>query len=255
MEKKKKKRNRSIYDKKDGFYARVNLYIIRHLYYHLKTKKAEQFIYETETTARTASVDLYEFTGLSRQVFYKAFRGGNFSLPSRVLNTITYYFNLDRKYFQKDGKLIEIKGITEDDWKCFFECKYPGSVPGYGFKPKDDDEYDGGQRRSQHDEKLWQGYGRVEEQIANITDGEYITENYGTDTAIFRLYYYLTRGEHFQEASRLGQFMDSLSKLRIADWKELEDNLPRMEGCLRLLQKHGSYVEAYIKCRKYEAEN
>ena len=82
---------RNILGIKDGFNTRVNLYIIKHLYYRMK--KADQFM-KTGSGKRKASIDLKEEILISRQRLDRIFNGMNFEMTASETEAITGLFNI-----------------------------------------------------------------------------------------------------------------------------------------------------------------
>ena len=68
---------RNILGKEDGFNTRVNLFIIRHMYYHMK--KAEQFMVEGEGKRKNRLTSKHNIS-ISAHRFTRMYKGGNFEL-------------------------------------------------------------------------------------------------------------------------------------------------------------------------------
>ncbi len=117
---------RNILDFETGFNVRANLYIIRYLYYHMK--KADIFMMEGEGKRRK-SVALKEYVPISRTRFRRIFDGENFEIASEDKRKISECFNISTEYFRKEGELIQIHGLTQEDWKCFFFQQYNDVAP------------------------------------------------------------------------------------------------------------------------------
>lgn len=223
---------RNILGIKDGFNTRVNLYIIKHLYYRMK--KADQFM-KTGSGKRKASIDLKEEILISRQRLDRIFNGMNFEMTASETEAITGLFNISKEYFKKDGELISIHNITRNDWECFFAQQY-GS---YTVKKT------GAGNNVE-------GMKKVETALEEIIKKDYIESHYDTKAALYRIRYYFKHGVTYKVVSAFSKFLENLQLIKISDWKELEYKPSEMAGYLPLLKKHYEYVNAYLKCRELE---
>lgn len=223
---------RNIMNRKDGFNTRVNLYIIKHLYYRMK--KADQFM-KTGSGKRKASIDLKKEILISRQRLDRIFKGENFEMTALETKTIAGLFNISKEHFEKNGELISIHNITREDWECFFAQQYGNyTVEKTG--------------RGNNVE----GMKKVETALEQIIKKDYIECHYDTKMALYRIRYYFKHGVTYKEVSAFSKFLENLQLIKISDWKELEYNPSEMEGYLPLLKKHYEYVNAYLKCRELE---
>ncbi len=226
--------NRNILDKETGFNVRTNLYIIRYLYYHMK--KAGMFM-ESGSYKRMKTVDLQDFIQISKPRLYRIFNGDRFELTARESANMIEIFNIRAEYFKKNGELIEISGITENDWYCFFGQTYgEKSVKKLGVLP----------------DEMAEKAEKVQKALNELPKKDYIKNHYDTSHPLFRIHYYFEQGTTFKEFNRLQEFLESLKALKISDWKELADKPEDMKKYLQLLKKHYEYVDAYIKYREFE---
>lgn len=88
--------------------------------------------------------------------------------------------------------------------------------------------------------------------LKNLVQKDYIANHYDADTAIYHIHYYFEKHATFIAVSNLSIFLNSLERLKISDWKVLNDNPAAMKKYLGLLEKHYEYVNAYMKCREFE---
>lgn len=224
---------RNILDNTTGFGVRINFYIIRYLYRHVKLHDSFRDI---ETNR---AINFYtEIINISRQRFARLQNGENFELKKEEMDYITKKFNIDGEYSQKNAKIIEIYSLDEDDWKCYFKEKLQCSDIKVHYSSPER------QRRSN----------KVEEQLKKLVKKDYIVKNYTSDTCIYRLYYYFQYGVPFFEKSRLTNFIEALEKLKISDWKELDNDPERFQYCCDLIRKQYEYTWAFAKCRELEKE-
>lgn len=225
---------RTILDIANGFNTRVNLYIIRKLYYRMD--KADRFM-TSGIGKRKASVDIKEEILITRQRLDRIFCGYNFEMSSSESKTIAGLFNISTDYFKENGNLVSIHGITKEDWECFFSRQYGAeSVTNIG---KTKSEIDAGMKKV---------YGALEE----VLKKDRIEQLYDTNTALYRIRYYFKHGVAYREVGAFSKFLESLELIKISDWKELEKDPADMRKYLPLLKKHYEYASAYLKCRELE---
>lgn len=225
-----------ILSREDGFNTRVNLFIIRYLYYHMK--KASSFM-KAGKGKRQMSVDIKEYVGIPRQRFDRIFKGDNFQITEENAKDISGLFNISADYFKKSGLLIEIYGIDRNDWKCYFSQQYKGSVESAPYTPK-----------VRTDRAV-----EVDKKLCELIKGNYIAKHYDTKTTLYRIHYYFENGVAFKEVSPFNKFLENLQLIKISDWKELEYNPAEMAKYLPLLKKHYEYINAYLKCKELEQLN
>lgn len=225
---------RNILNKENGFNTRVNLFIIRYLYYHMK--KASIFMKEG-TKKRQASVDLKEYTLISRQRFARIFQGSNFEITALESKTIAERFNISKEYFKKDSELIPIYGITQDDWKCYFYESYGKGASVSLHKPSNETNA---------------GMENVKDYLKKIIKKKYIIEHYDTSSPVYRIYYFFENGVTYRDTNTLDKLLENLELLKISAWKELATDPDKMKKYFNLLEKHYEYVKAYLKCQELE---
>ena len=224
----------NILDMQNGFNTRVNLYIIKYLYYNMK--KADKFM-EDRGGRRKASVELNIILEISLQRLNNIFNGCRYSMDEKTSVRIAKLFNISTDYFKKNSEIIQIYGITKDDWICYFYQRNNQSVVK-------------GQISN-----LKERAGKVKQFLKDITKAEYIASNYDTGSPLYRVYYYFATGKEYKEVGRLDKFLDAIEILKIDDWKELKGDTEKMRKYLYLMKKHYEYVYAYLKCRELEEEN
>lgn len=223
------KSGRNIMDFKTGFNVRANLYIIRYLYYHMN--KANKFMMEGKGKRRK-SVGIEKYVPISRTRFKRIFDDENFEISSEDKKTISECFNINEEYFKKDGELIPIHELTQEDWKCFFSMQYN----------------DGKIKLTKTRTEIEAGTEKVEGSLKKLTKKNHVANNYSTKTAVYRIHYFFENGAVFKEESALNLFLESLELLKISDWEELEKNPESMRKYVGLLEKHYEYASACVKC-------
>ncbi len=228
---------RNILNKEDGFNTRVNLFIIRYMYYHMK--KAEQFMVEGEGKRKRA-VDLKTYISISGHRFTRMYRGENFEITADESKTIANCFNISADYFKKEGELIPVYGVTRDDWKCYFYKHYGEKVSVQLVKTSNDKD---------------EGEKKIVNCLREITKKNYIVSHYDTDAPLYRIYYFFENGIAFKGTSVLNKLLEDLKLLKISNWKEFADDPKTLKEYLVLLEKHYKYLKAYLECRELEQTN
>lgn len=223
----------NILDMKNGFNTRVNLFIIKYLYYNMK--KADEFMY-SNGGRRKASVNLNETLEMSLNRLNNIFNGLNYSMDKGLSEHIAGLFNISTDYFKKDSELIQIQGLTKDDWVCYFYNRKQTSVA----KGQISD--------------LKERVEKVNECLKNIKKDGYIAQNYATSSPLYRIYYFFSTGKQYKEVTRLDKFLDAIKILKIDDWGEIKSDMQKMKKYQDLMKKHYEYVCAYIQCRELEEE-
>lgn len=224
-----------ILDRTTGFNTRVNLFIIYRMYYD--TKKASSLMAPGKGR-RGISKDLGAEIKISRQRLFKIFRGSKYSMDGTTVDRVARLFNISTDYFGKDSELIKIHGLTEDDWKCFFQQRNPSSVD----------------HVTKFQKELENGEKKVKERLTEITDFKYVANYYATESPVYRISYYLYNGTAYQGASRMDKFLQALEDLDITDWKVLIDDKKKLIKYMELMKRHYEYANAYFKCQELEGK-
>ena len=238
----------NILSMENGFNTRVNLFIIRYLYYHMK--KHSKFLKKGKGT-RQASVDLNVYVGISRPRFTRIFSGENFEMAETQSRDISKLFNISADYFKKNGKLIEIHGIDRDDWKCYFNSEFRGSVI---MDELDEQTTPKEEIEKWKKEKMARAL-KVDEKLQELVETNFVANHYDAKTALYRIHYFFKNGVAFTEVSTLNKFLKYLQLLKISDWKALKSNPEEMKKYLDMLEKHYEYINAYLKFIELEKMN
>lgn len=221
---------RNILDCETGFNIVVNLYIIKYLYDNLKLDK---LFYCDNGRKENFHIFISE---INRQRFYRMQQAENFELTKEERERIEVKFNIYEEYFAKNGKIIEIEGLDKADWKMFFhQCNPDFIIEDYVTQ-----------------KQVVEAYKKVDKLLKQLVSKDYIPKTYPVDTVIYKIYYYFHYHVTFKEKSRLTHFMESIDKLRISDWKEIENDPVQLEHYKNLLHKHYEYIWAFSKCKELE---
>lgn len=216
-----------------GFSTRVNLFIIRHIYRYIK--KAEYFILRNESK-RPVTMDIKDITGFTRKRLNDIYNGQRYDMYRRESEHLAELFNINENYFRQNGWMIDIHGLTQEDWKCYFYENHHKSVE----KPKLTDS----ERKNKSD--------AVKNALDDLVKDGHIPDNYDKTTAVYHIYYYFSRHETYRPVTELEEFLNRLDKLKISDWKEIIRDPGRLEKYHRLLQMHTEYTGAYLKIHNIE---
>ena len=224
---------RYILDKNNGFNVMVNLYILRYMYSHMN--KAECF--EDATGMRKKSQDFHTtIINISRQRLSRILNGERFEISKEERANLCNMFGIEAKYFLRNGEIISIRTLEENDWKCFFN---------YTFYL----DYEVGVPNKKRDELVE----KVTSALKTLANEKVVLSEYESDTPVYRIYYYYKNGVTYKEESRLTRFLKALSQLRISDWDELED-LEQMKNYAEMLSKHTDYVNVVIDYHRLREE-
>ena len=129
-------------NEKNAFNIMVNLYIRRYLYRYME--KASVFMDTTGQRKKSIGFDIE--VHMSRQRIINILHG-RFMLTEGI-KQLSDKFNIEKKYFQANGKCIEIETLHEDNWKSFFNVNY-------GTTYKVDEEQGDEEKQSEKVKKLW----------------------------------------------------------------------------------------------------
>lgn len=218
---------KKVLDKKSGFGARVNLYIIRYLYYHMK--KADKFT-EQGKGARKKSIPLENLVSISRQRFDRIFHGSNYQITKNEIQNLANMFNISSEYFQANAELINIYSLSLDDWQVFCGVNEKFFTVNQKEKIRN----------------------KVSKELKRLVEKDHILKTYDTSTAIYRIYYYFENGTTFREATPFHKFLENMELIKISDWKEIDNDSDTMSHYLTLLEKHYDYLRSRIRCKELE---
>ena len=157
--------------KENAFNIMVNLYIIRYLYRH--REKASVFMDETGQRKKTKGFDVE--VNMSRQRIINILHG-RFMLTGKI-KQLSGKFNIDEKYFQANGKFIQIGTLTERDWKIFFE--------------KSELVYFDVFRTEPEEKEIPR---KVLATLESLLNPNLVENTYASNTALFKVHYYWKNG-------------------------------------------------------------
>ena len=231
-----------------GFYIRINLYIIRYFWNHLRNK------------AVWGDEDIYSLLDISRQRFGRIIGGANFFMSPETVADISGKLGIDKKYLtvvqdkdntpddkamKPDDKIIHIDGVTFEDWKIAFSRLIT---------------MEANQKRMEGDKVALENHTKKEEEALNkiegalsehIADG-FISDKYGKSAPLFRIYYYFSKGFTYKEGAYADHLINELSLLNMREWGER--NIHELKKYQTILSKHLEYINALLVIGKYKDE-
>lgn len=220
---------RNLLNKDTGFNVMVNLYVIRYLFSHME--KAECFM--DKNGKRKKSKDVYDILGITRQRMHRILHGEGFEMSKDNREKLKNLFDIEDEYFNKNGKMVEVHLITEEDWKFLFAVKYKVDLNVFGSS----------RQKAEHIEK-------IEKALERLLKKNVVENEYATDTAIYKIWYLWKNGVKHKEESNVDTFIRALDKLQIRDWIAIEDDLEKMEWCRGELLKHANYLRIVYEYKK-----
>lgn len=223
--------SRGTYDCDSGLPIRVNLYIIKSMYYGMK--KANVFMVNN-AGRKPKSVPIYgNFLPISRQRFDRINNGERFEFTNKEVNDIVDRFGIEMKYFRRDNPdMFDISGIDFTDWQCYYNCYHNGS---YSVSV--------GNINDRAD--------MVKEKLKELAHKDW-KQSPDKKNPLYRIWYYFHTGERYEEESRADKCINALRNMKYKDWLESPEKL---EEASQLLKKHYDYVAAFMTIERLGKEN
>ena len=222
-----------------GFHIRVNLYILRYFWKHLRNQEAWE------------DVDMYSLFGISRQRYGRMIGGENFYLPSGTVNSICSQLAIDPKYLtvaegtgipQKD-RLIHIEGLKYEDWQAGFNRLLTVEA---NERRREEDKASLGEPEAGEIMAIKTIKNALNQHVAN----GYIQEHYDNNTPLFRICYYFSKRITYSEGEYAKYLMNELKRLKVQEWKQAEtDSLKEYK---EILSEHLEYINAQLVIKRYE---
>lgn len=220
-------RARNVFDVTTGLPIMINLFIIKHLYYHMK--KADCFI-EESSGKKPRSVEIYgNVIPISRQRFDRINKGERFELTSREADAICSTFGIDIKYFRRDDPVaIDIPDVNLTDWKCFYKVEH-NCLYHFSSELKDRDIKN---RCNKVKEAL--------KHIAGIDWGEYKDNQ----NPLYMVWYYFRYGVRYEAESNIDKYIKALQEIKCTDWNDRD--MEELEDCCQLIKKQYDYINSLL---------
>ena len=222
-----KKSVRNIYDKETGLPIRVNLYIIKYIYYHID--KAQCFIEEKIVGKRAKSYEIYgSELPVSRQRFDRINKGERFEISHNEAQQIIEKYGIDIKYFRKEEPIMfELDDITVTDWKRFYACKY----------------------KSVHNEVKTASKDELEKSTKKILEALNALVNKGWEkldksNPLYSICFFFTNGRKWESEDNLTLFRKVLERMDYTEWEEVE--IASLKKDFALMKKHYNYIQALL---------
>ncbi len=212
---------RKTYNANTGFAIMVNLYIIRYISYHIK--KASDFSNDEESLK-----SIYEKLHISRQRFGRINKGFAFEMTRDEAEHITNMFGIGKKYFIEEPQEILDIGVTEADWKCFYEARYKVKFKNIDYKKSGKAE-------------------KIKKALKELTsDWE---KKLAQQDPMYAINYYFRHGRKFDNFSKLQALETILNSITYEVWENL--SIESLEKYKKLLEDHCRYVNAFITIRQF----
>lgn len=215
-------------DTETGFNTRVNLYIIKYLY--RKLKKPDGFLEDIKTSTKK-HLDISSIINITKPRLNRIINGENYCMPANESEYIAEIFNISKDYFKKNSLLISIHGITPIDWKCYFHQEKGDNIRTLNLS----------------DAEIKDNHTKVDKALKDIIEPSYIPKHYDKEEELYHIYYYFTKGVAYKSDTPINQFLESLTTLKISDWKELTGSPEQLKEYQLLLKKHFEYISACLK--------
>lgn len=228
---------------KEGLPVRINLYIIKFIYYEMKKDRAKIFNEKNETGKKLKAIPIFstKHFPLSRQRFDRINRGIPFRLTNEEAKTMADCYGIDIKYFTGDeDSYFKIQRVEEENsenknmpeyideisWKYFY--KYTYSVDYFIKKNKR----------------------KISKEIADL---EYslkeLVANWRSlkqDDPLFAICYYFHYNASLGEkVGHIERLKECLQEMDISEWDNLYPST--YEEIFPFIEKHYQYLQAIIR--------
>ncbi|MCM1101156.1 MAG: hypothetical protein NC398_07200 [Acetatifactor muris] len=224
---------KNLYDGNTGFPIIINLYVIKYLYYHIK--KADCFMDE-DYGRKAKAYPIYGTRGfpVSRQRFDRIKKGHTFEFTRGEADSVTETYGIDNIYFRKTEPVpFEIKGISDAEWKCFYNIKYEGH---YGL-PDDIKKLE----TVRQPEAIKKKSKKVEDALKGLAEG---WEKLEHDNPVYAVCYYFHYGERFDKPDIIKNLKDILSVIAYREWDK--EDIGSLKEILSLMKGHYQYVSSLV---------
>ena len=221
-----------------GFYIRINLYIIRYFWNHLRNK------------AVWGDSDLYSIFNISRQRYGRIIGGFNFFLPPETVKHICGKLGIDEKYLTvwedkdntPDDKIIHIDGLTFEDWETAFYRLF--TMEADQKRKKEERE-----KLEEPTDKEKKALNAIKSALSNHIAYGFISDKYGKRAPLFRIYYYFSKGVTYKEGDYAEHLINELNSLNVREWRQIDtDTLKKYQ---KAFSEHLEYINALLVMRKY----
>ena len=218
---------RRIYDKYSGYAIRVNLYIIRFIYYHIE--KDSCFILDEALTGKKkkVSASLYaEDYFLSRQRMSRINHGERFEFSENAAQKMRDLFGISKHYFLKEAnEPFKIKGIKKLDWACFYKTQFY----------LEDEE-----ASKLSEDEILERYKKVKDALHRLV--ETWENSLTSDDPLYLICFYYHYGEPYDKSLRHIEYLkELLQNIRYEEWEK--ENRESIEQAYQLLERHYRYLQ------------
>lgn len=198
-------------DWEDYLYVKINLYICREIYNKLKPgnklhNSFESDVQKSNSNKRKKSHMTFEYamdlgaenSNHIRRIFKS---NGKSRLSDDDILKLTDRLAISEEYFKAGTKkMLEVPGLSIEDWKFFFNSKYKNNIPNVS--------------------RIGRSVGTINDKIADLVKSN-IFANYGSETEIYHIFWYYYKGEKYKGesvADKVKRIFEELHNLNYNDW-------------------------------------
>lgn len=221
---------KNLYSKNEGLPIRINLYVIKYIYYHIK--KADRFLVDPKARGKAKAYPIYtNWLPMSRQRVDRINHGDPFELSNREAMDICERFGLNDKYFKGDNAAVfEIEGIeTDTDWKCFYLNKYGVD---YTMPNEAENDKDCETRRK-----------NVENVLKTLISSDW-EKQLNQDDPVYKVCYYFHYGKRSDEPDNKKLLEKVLRNIEFREWES--EPIKSLKEYHKLLKGHYDYISSLI---------
>lgn len=229
---------------KEYINVKINLYVCLELYRVFRTRRelnVEAFLVKNgeNTKGRPTYKKLQEVWEFSCNDNYRKFdriliSNGNSRFTKDEAKRIANIVGIEEEYFVGGkNKVIQVPGISEEDWNYFFNERYDNKIPNcnsYRIKKEIVD--------------------KVKKQIFELAVSN-IEINYATTEPIYRINYFYKTGKTYKQISRIDSiknYIDELNKITVEEWETCE---ALWDTASSVLQEKLDVIHSLMILKKY----
>lgn len=245
------------FDKNEGLPVRINLYVIKYIYYEMKKDRAHIFNENVEKGKKLKAKPIYStgFFPFSRPRLDRISCGEPFQLSKDEAEQMASYYGIQTKYFTKNGatffeiqeinkavssnstnKIMIPKYIDEVSWKCFFNERYKTSYTVVDASGNAITETDSAQKAKD-----------VECSLKNLVLN---WKELKANNPLYAICYFFHNGASIgEELDSIEHLEKCLQSIEVRKWDKIE--LETVVRILKSMKEHCEYMEILVKLYAY----
>lgn len=230
------------YDK--WFSIRVNLFILRYFWncFHQQGVWKGRQLY--------GSPDILG-VNIERNRLADGIQGSGFMFRREDGVIIANRLGIDERYFEPNGAIIHVDGLTADDWKyALHNIHLSRKKIGISrYAPKEVEE---GTSKDKEIRKIRSSIERIRFVLQNKTHSspEAIESKYGDDEPLYCINYFIIKGRTYVKENDEKKAMDTLCHSKVQAWDALRNDTETLERYRDTLLKHLEYINALLVIQK-----